>query len=996
MKQLGEEAALVLRLITQAQQIGALKGIQSPHASLADTVLKLAESFRLLLANPGEIEGLRKDVLRELVDQFDRVQGTIATALESPKAKTKWSFGWPTIKRTDSRGSEGSSAGTLKQQILQTSAQLSIEPSPIPLTKTVSEIRAELLNAMETPSTAEPAAAALPSARIEGNIPDYLKDADVELVPCPHCGRSFFPARLEKHISAAHADIPPAPRAPSMNKSKSLMAPRQRQRRISDPDVLRQAREGAGPYLPCPDCGREFLESQLATHSLVCAGPGGFEPSPGLLDDLNTQYEQTQHELVQCSHCSRKFLPDRLAKHLKVEHGIDEPEEEVGYLEKLDTQLGDLTEEYQRALENMVECSICFRKFLPERLEKHMKICTGPRKPKDDRGKTMPHPKLMAQMVLALDEKYMGLPHVTTKPSRKTSADRLMRQTKPDNTNTNDNNNNTGNEGETVALLVTTPTPDLADYNAAVQSMVPCDKCGRKFLPDRLPKHNAVCSGSLNPPMSLEDRRKTMPSAKELARMAESNTHGKGFSESLLPTFQPIRPIQPIQPQGESGIPVFNPRNRTSLKLPTSDAGTSSGIPTPTLVTTNHSPKHNNTHTEMIACPMCGKMFSENSINDHFKECVEPPASGVAQSPLPSSKQEAMQLMATVDASAQDIPLAPCSKCSRTFHPDRLAKHMAHCTGNVERLQPAKRSLPRLGSAPQLVSDDEAVTPTRTDPDKRTATRLKSDNSEHSGGDSKFKSDVRAHTSPHPMRKGWDKDSGSSEAEGILYAVQRRDSLERKRDRMESLRKNRGATGSGVEPTTKPQHRRSTSRGSGEIDEWTLNMLQKLQSVEDSLRKKDNAAHATVHPEEPPRPTRTLSGTLPKAATQPPVLAPKRPSGEKLGRSQSTKDATRKHLKGATPTSGKAAKPQALFVDDPTKRGVVVHLRNLENESVIGEVILTASSTIQEMVDMIVEELSQAPGFTLKKNNIPITQKQYLHLAFEFFRTAQDHAVVVP
>lgn len=81
----------------------------------------------------------------------------------------------------------------------------------------------------------------------------------------------------------------------------------------------------------------------------------------------------------------------------------------------------------------------------------------------------------------------------------------------------------------------------------------------------------------------------------------------------------------------------------------------------------------------------------------------------------------------------------------------------------------------------------------------------------------------------------------------------------------------------------------------------------------------------------------------------------------------------------------------------PTEvRGITVFENDKSQDNIIGEVIInTASTSVSDLMTMIVEELGKGEGFAIKKNNIPISKAQYARKAAEFFRTDDDCCVIV-
>eukprot|EP00301_Raphidiophrys_heterophryoidea_P006818 c12717_g1_i1.p1 GENE.c12717_g1_i1~~c12717_g1_i1.p1 ORF type:complete len:755 (-),score=187.40 c12717_g1_i1:1084-3276(-) len=245
------------------------------------------------------------------------------------------------------------------------------------------------------------------------------------LQPCPHCGRKFFSDRLPKHIAASHGGtvssssmtaaassllLASSTPGPPSSLSSSLLSPTPSDITADTPADFptkkrsKSHKQQASTLLVCPKCHRPFFQDRFSKHVASCAV--GNTPSPssqlqGLdevppppppevakdpANDFKKEYEEIANQLVKCPHCPRKFLPDRLEKHMKVEHADllpqKLPEPPAAY--KMD--LVDHSDEFAETMSSLVECHLCLRKFLPDRMEKHLKVCQG--KPEQVRRRT--------------------------------------------------------------------------------------------------------------------------------------------------------------------------------------------------------------------------------------------------------------------------------------------------------------------------------------------------------------------------------------------------------------------------------------------------------------------------------------------------------------------------------------------------------------------------------------------------------------------------------
>ena len=144
------------------------------------------------------------------------------------------------------------------------------------------------------------------------------------LVPCPNCGRTFLPDRLEIHLRSCRgssgARLPPSTPPPPVAAGRSP-SPRGPASKLTLP--------------VCHICGRQFGTSSLEIHLKTCRVKYEREngkPAPELPKDIPTNKPVKSREwsefnaaaeegwngsLAPCPHCGRTFLPDRLEIHLR-------------------------------------------------------------------------------------------------------------------------------------------------------------------------------------------------------------------------------------------------------------------------------------------------------------------------------------------------------------------------------------------------------------------------------------------------------------------------------------------------------------------------------------------------------------------------------------------------------------------------------------------------------------------------------------------------------
>ena len=218
---------------------------------------------------------------------------------------------------------------------------------------------------------------------------------DETLEPCPHCGRTFLPDRLQVHLrvcgkghfengikpragggggeteragdhlgAGARERMNAPPKSPKPNysaPSEEQAKPKSSSRGSSSPG------KGMPPALPfCHLCGRQFGTTSLGIHMKACKEkwerehPGKTAPEParelpvgaaagskGWREFNEAANERFNDETLEpCPHCGRTFLPDRLQVHLRVcgkghfENGI-KPRQTPERLESGETNYGE-------------------------------------------------------------------------------------------------------------------------------------------------------------------------------------------------------------------------------------------------------------------------------------------------------------------------------------------------------------------------------------------------------------------------------------------------------------------------------------------------------------------------------------------------------------------------------------------------------------------------------------------------------------------------------
>jgi len=392
------------------------------------------------------------------------------------------------------------------------------------------------------------------------NLDKYNDDAFKEfnekaLEPCQFCGRTFLPDRLVVHLrscgnqsskgAAKRGKSKPASKTQTKffeNKQKSLKNPRR-----AGGTPTRSYREP--PSLTCYICGRKYGTTSLNIHLKACKKKWQLEQMklpkkerrkcpepPKVFSDIpikgkslrinsigvdSAKMQQYNEEafkdwndkvLEPCERCGRTFLPDRLIVHLRSCKGpkgskaVKTPVEAKTPMPKTGKGQGLLsparpkTAKPQRSASKSsvpmmppgIICFICGRKYGTKSISIHLKAC---------------------EKKFKREQKLLPKSQRRKLPKNDTDFDQIK----------------VGGMSSTA----------MDEYNQDAfkqfndEVLVPCERCGRTFLPDRLTVHLRSCKG---------------PSKKQIAgggggpTMKKSTSVNRQSPERLRPsTAQPVR-----------------------------------------------------------------------------------------------------------------------------------------------------------------------------------------------------------------------------------------------------------------------------------------------------------------------------------------------------------------------------------------------------------------------------------------------------------------------
>ncbi|XP_020289993.1 zinc finger protein 474-like [Pseudomyrmex gracilis] len=220
-----------------------------------------------------------------------------------------------------------------------------------------------------------------------------------------------------------------------------------------------------------------------------------------------------------------------------------------------------------------------------------------------------------------------------------------------------------------------------SDWNAAAweqsqEQLVPCAKCGRTFLPERLPIHERSCKAA---PKNNE------PKLERLATPANPR--------SVMPPTVPCRMCG--RKFGTRSIKIHEPQCNRRWQM----QNDSTNLQNDNAELPSMYPDLSQKRT--VTCYICGRDFGTNSIAIHEPQCLkkwhvennklspsrrrkEPQKPEIVYTQDPQTGNRVVDQAATAEANWMShlSQLVPCKHCGRTFNPDRVNIHEKSCKGN--------------------------------------------------------------------------------------------------------------------------------------------------------------------------------------------------------------------------------------------------------------------------------------------------------------------------
>ncbi|XP_029171625.1 uncharacterized protein LOC114940980 isoform X2 [Nylanderia fulva] len=227
-----------------------------------------------------------------------------------------------------------------------------------------------------------------------------------------------------------------------------------------------------------------------------------------------------------------------------------------------------------------------------------------------------------------------------------------------------------------------------SDWNAAAweqsqEQLIPCAKCGRTFLPERLPVHERSCKAT---PKNNE-RLSTPSNGRNVPPTVACQICGRNFGTRSIKIHEP-QCSRRWQMQNNSAESEQKDHLTVHRQKSAGNQGASSTYP-------------DLTQKKTVTCYICGRDFGSSSIAIHEPQCLkkwhaendklspsrrrkEPQKPDVIYIQDSRTGNMMVDQAATTEANWMThlSQLVPCKHCGRTFNPDRVNIHENSCKGN--------------------------------------------------------------------------------------------------------------------------------------------------------------------------------------------------------------------------------------------------------------------------------------------------------------------------
>ena len=243
-------------------------------------------------------------------------------------------------------------------------------------------------------------------------------------------------------------------------------------------------------------------------------------------------------------------------------------------------------------------------------------------------------------------------------------------------------------------------TIDHSEWNTAAweesqAQLVPCSKCGRTFLPERLPIHQKSCKASPKNPDSEKSENPLSERSVSTSRVGPPTVPCQSCGRKFG-----TKSIKIHEPQCIKRSQVENDREPAHERRKVSNS--QQKFETSSVQDLLTSPTGDTQQKRTVTCYICGRDFGSTSVAIHEPQCLKkwhvendklPPSQRRKEPQRPeviytrdpetgNAVQADTAAMAEASWKSHLRQLIPCKHCGRTFNPDRVNIHERSCKGN--------------------------------------------------------------------------------------------------------------------------------------------------------------------------------------------------------------------------------------------------------------------------------------------------------------------------
>lgn len=243
----------------------------------------------------------------------------------------------------------------------------------------------------------------------------------------------------------------------------------------------------------------------------------------------------------------------------------------------------------------------------------------------------------------------------------------------------------------------------------------PCRSCGRSDLPERFHTHpplEASRSEGSKIPIRLYSPPKKITSLEEQQKSEDGLPDQQNKTRTKKTEKKSRSPKKPLKSHDDPGQSLQALHSQRSLDRVSLTDDSDNTVSTSSNISSGSTGMTSSKSQAHVTCSICGRQFGKNSFRFHEPQCQKK-----QQALKEKQEKDLLEEKKTnsyyIDPSSDDNPydetfdaiweahvqqLVACSKCSRTFFPDRIEVHERNCKGTAVNLKASPIKVPSISS----------------------------------------------------------------------------------------------------------------------------------------------------------------------------------------------------------------------------------------------------------------------------------------------------------